>query len=140
LDKEQIPTYYPGDEIVLEVEIKHQPNFRTVRAVFLQSPERADAIPLKASMSTSNLTVKETRADGTKVSVARFEKTATREDWVAGIYELTELLAETVGALPGESKHGRIVVFDVSDIDMPRLRFEEEAEPFYVVVRRAELR
>jgi hypothetical protein len=140
LDKEQIPTYYPGDEIVLEVEIKHQPNFRTIRAVFLQRPEREDATPLKASMSTNNMAVKETRADGTKVSVARFEKTATREDWVPGIYELTELLAETVGALPGESKHGRIVVFDVSDIDMPRLRFEEEAEPFYVVVRRAELR
>ena len=138
--EKQMPTYYPGDEIVLEVEIQHQPNFRTVRAVFAQHPDREDATPLKASMSTSDLAVKETRADGTKVSVARFEKTASRKDWVPGVYELTELLAETVGTLPGDSKHGRIVVFDVSDIDRPRLRFEEEAEPFYVVVRRAQLR
>ncbi|HET7271444.1 MAG TPA: hypothetical protein VFI90_10210 [Rubrobacter sp.] len=136
--EEQTPTYYPGDKMVMEIE--HQPNFRTIQAVFGQRPDREDVVPLKASMSTGVLLVKETGADGRKVSVARFEKSATREDWVPGVYELTELHAETVGALPGESKHGRIIMFDVSDIDRPRLRCEEEAEPFYVVVRRAELR
>jgi hypothetical protein len=138
--KEQISTYYPGDKMVMEIEIEHQPNFRTVRAVFVQRPDREDVMPLKASMSTGDLLVKETGADGRKVSVVRFEKTASRGDWVPGVYELTELHAETVGALPGESKHGRIIMFDVSDIDRPRLRFEEEAEPFYVVVKKAQLR
>lgn len=43
--EEQISTYYPGDEIVLEVEIQHQPNFRTVRAVLVQRPDREDVTP-----------------------------------------------------------------------------------------------
>jgi hypothetical protein len=32
LDREAMPTYYPGDTVRLNLEARHRPNFRTVTA------------------------------------------------------------------------------------------------------------
>jgi len=140
--EQEIPTYYPGDRMVLEVEITHRLNFRRVEAVFIGRPAEEGAMTVRASMSMSHLSVRETKNDGTKTSVMIFEEEASGNRWVSGpVYELAELRAETVGVLPGESKYGSTISLDVGGIaDVPRFRFEDELGAGQVEFRSARLR
>ena len=53
---EQEPiTYYPGDPIVLEVQIEHKPNFRRVEAVFRGRPGREDPTAPRLSIDPAQL-------------------------------------------------------------------------------------
>ena len=111
--EQEIITYYPSDQMVLEVEIEHQPNFRNVTAIFIAHPDSETAVPRphRSSMATSQVIVQEVQTDGTKISRVRFEKSVSRNDWIPGhTYELVELRAETVGTLPGESGSGNLVI------------------------------
>jgi hypothetical protein len=131
-------TYYPGDPMVLEVQIEHKPNFRRVEAVFRGRPDREGESPFsgrlvahEAQVLTEEIT-EEMRPDGTKLSTVRFESTASRNDWVPEqTYELVELGARTVGGMP--------VVLDISGIAKPRFRLEEEGKELTATVRSAEL-
>jgi hypothetical protein len=131
-------TYYPGDPMVLEVQIEHKPNFRRVEAVFRGRPDREGVSPLSGRLvahETQVLTeeiTEEMRPDGTKVSTVRFESTASRNDWAPEqTYELAELGAQTIGGIQ--------VVLDISGIVKPRFRFEEEGTQLTATVRSAEL-
>jgi hypothetical protein len=136
---EQEPiTYYPGDPMVLEVQIEHKPNFRRVEALFRGRPDREGVSPLSGRLvahETQVLTeeiTEEMRPDGTKVSTVRFESTASRNDWAPEqTYELAELGAQTIGGIQ--------VVLDISGIVKPRFRFEEEGTQLTATVRSAEL-
>jgi hypothetical protein len=44
-------TYYPGDPMVLEVQIEHKPNFRRVEAVFRGRPDREGVSPFSGAPS-----------------------------------------------------------------------------------------
>jgi hypothetical protein len=131
-------TYYPGDPMVLEVQIEHKPNFRRVEAVFRGRPDREGVSPLSGRLvahETQVLTeeiTEEMRPDGTKVSTVRFESTASRNDWAPEqTYELAELGAQTIGGIQ--------VVLDISGIVKPRFRFEEEGTQLTATARSAEL-
>ena len=131
-------TYYPGDPMVLEVQIEHKPNFRRVEAVFRGRPDREGVNPFSGRLvahETQVLTeeiTEEMRPDGTKVSTVRFENTASRNDWAPEqTYELAELGAQTIGGIQ--------VVLDISGIVKPRFRFEEEGMQLTATVRSAEL-
>jgi hypothetical protein len=136
---EQEPiTYYPGDPMVLEVQIEHKPNFRRVEAVFRGRPDREGVSPISGRLAAHENQLlpeeitEEVRPDGTKVSTVRFESTASRNDWTPEqIYELVELEAQTEG--------GNQVVLDISGIVKPRFRFEEEGTQPTATVRSAEL-
>ena len=136
---EQVPiTYYPGDPMVLEVQIEHKPNFRRIEAVFRGLPDREGESPFsgrlvahEAQVLTEEIT-EEMRPDGTKLSTVRFESTASRNDWAPEqTYELAELGAQTVG--------GMQIVLDISGIAKPRFRLEEERTQLTATVRSAEL-
>jgi hypothetical protein len=131
-------TYYPGDPMVLEVQIEHKPNFRRVEAVFRGRPDREGVSSLSGRLvahETQVLTeeiTEEMRPDGTKVSTVRFESTASRNDWAPEqTYELAELGAQTIGGIQ--------VVLDISGIVKPRFRFEEEGTQLTATARSAEL-
>ena len=136
---EQEPiTYYPGDPMVLEVQIQHKPNFRRVEALFRGRPDREGVSPFsgrlvahEAQVLTEEIT-EEMRPDGTKVSTVRLESTASRNDWAPEhTYELAELEAQT--------ERGNQIVLDISGIVKPRFRFEEEGMQLTATVRSAEL-
>jgi hypothetical protein len=131
-------TYYPGDPMVLEVQIEHKPNFRRVEAVFRGRPDREGVSPFSGRLVAHETQVlseeitEEMCTDGTKVSTVRFESTASRNDWAPEqTYELAELAAQMVG--------GNQVVLDISGIVKPRFRFEEEGAQLTATVRSAEL-
>lgn len=138
---QEVLTYYPGDRMVLEVEIEHKPNFRRVHALFAGRREGGeDAQAHQGSTSTNLIIVRKMKADGTKTSAVRFEETASRNHWVPGlVYELTDLRVETAGNLPGESNTGSAVAFDMSGIEVSRLRFEGEAKSRPTKLRSARL-
>jgi hypothetical protein len=125
--EEQVPTYFPGDVIELKIEIKHQPNFRSVVAEFVGRRISDDEQSIHVQINVGAPTVRETMPDGTKRSTLYMTRTASRNDWVPGlVYELVGLQGETVGSLPGESKKGSRVEFALSDFNRPRFRFEDE--------------
>jgi hypothetical protein len=115
-------TCHHGDVLVLDAEIEHRPNLRRVEALFIGRPDAEAVSPHEVPVLTEDLHLRGRRADGTKLSVARFEMAASRSDWAPGYtYEVARLRAWTT--------EGSIVVLDVSCIERPRLRFvEDDAE------------
>ena len=93
---------------------------------------------LRAQIDAGEVGVQETWPDGTKRSTLHIMKVASRNDWAPGlVYELAEVQGQTVGPLPGESKHGSFVEFDLGGIIRPRFRFEEEAGQLHASVSSA---
>jgi hypothetical protein len=135
-------TYYPGDPITLALEIEHLLNFRWVQAVFRGTMVREGVrTHHEASYSTKDLSqVEDIRPDGTKVTRLTIGERASRNKLIPGtVYELDALKAETVGGLPGESKSGSIIGFDLSGHEKPRFRYEDEVGAGRVVIRSVRL-
>lgn len=138
MSERQMPTYYPGDVVELEIEIKHKVNFRNVVVTFVGRRDPDDQVALRAQIDAGEVVVQETWPDGTKRSTLHIMKVASRNDWAPGlVYELAEVQGQTIGPLPGESKHGSFVEFDLGGIIRPRFRFEEEAGQLHASVSSA---
>lgn len=131
MDTEALPTYYPGDDVRLKMEIQHVANFREVTAHLRIRPDRVGAVAYHRPLGSRGIETLQAGLDGTKTSTVEFETTHDFDEAGGGaVYELEQVTGETVG--------GRHCVFDVSKINLPRFRFSEEPYEGLAVVSHAD--
>jgi hypothetical protein len=130
VDREAMPTYYPGDRIKLNLEIEHKPNFRTITATLVISPEWEGASSFTRDLNARGLTTVEISADGSKISTVAFEcNTAAWNLEPGAVFELREVTGETFTR--------QRVVFDLAEDQAPRFYYAAEPLDSTPVVKHA---
>jgi hypothetical protein len=131
VDREAMPTYYPGDTVRLNLEIRHRPNFRTITARLAVSPEREEgAGPFHRELTAKGQTTVETATDGSKLSAAAFEfEIGNMSPEPGAVVELLEVTGETLS--------GERVIFDLAEVQTPRFRYAQEPREGSPVVKHA---
>jgi|SRR5215218_1181758 len=125
-----MPTYYPGDTIRLKLEIAHRPNFREITATLAISPEWEGAATFTRDLTAEGLTTEETATDGSKISAVAFEyDTADTNLEPGAVFELREVAGMTFS--------GQRVVFDLAEVQTPRIYYAEEPLDSSPVVKHA---
>jgi hypothetical protein len=126
-----MPTYYPGDVVRLNMEIRHRPNFREITARLAVSPEREEgAEPFHRELTAQAQTTVETATDGSKLSAVAFEfDIGDMSPEPGAVLELLEVT--------GETHSGQRVTFDLAEVQTPRLRYAREPQDSSPVVKHA---
>jgi hypothetical protein len=92
--EEDLPTYLPGDTIILELQLEHVVNFQTLTAAF--KPQGEDDVAAKA-----NPVVVEWHArEGKSPSIVHLTTTVDAKKHSPGEYRLVDVSGTTIGGKP----------------------------------------
>ena len=130
MDREALPTYYPGDIVRINLEVRHRPNLENATARFVVHPEREGAVAFPREVWLSGRETLEISTDGTKLSRLVFDLDTMNSNIESGaVFELREVTAETTGR--------QSMILDLAEVQTPRFRFALEPQDSTPVVKHA---